>query len=662
MIEGKISKSSQRGITLIALVVTIIVLLILAGITLSMITGDNGIIKQAKGAKQQTEIQGYKEELELIGIKVEKVSKGLNDKEYMDKYEEEIKKDEAFKEAEVTRKDDETIEVVTKEGYEIEVTKDKVEYIGEGEGGESTGNEENTGNTSNTENTGDTENTVGDEEVAPPDLQQSDIDSTIIPNTYTNQAVTVKITSKIDGYTLQYSKYGTNNWEYYTDEITAEHNGVIYVRLWNGKEAGGYTTVNIGIIDRLDPKEFSLNVKEVTENSITVEGSTEDAEATEEDGCSGIKVYYFSKDNGTTWEPSEGQEGTSYTFTGLTEGTDYQMKMKAVDNAENDIETTTVTQKTKEEMIKPGEAADKNENYIDGDGDKAVIPGGFEIVPGLDDVSEGLVIRDDKGNEFVWVPAEVSEMANMTSGTDANGNQNYQGKLYNFTSTDATEMTSYGQGTKSYREPDTVSNYDNNSDYLKIIKDILTDQTDKYTDINTFKKTMQEDYNKMIKSISNYHGFYVSRYEMSKSSNNTAASVGNVTPIVNDSDNKWYGLYAYGKTYTNSANSVESSMIWGSQYDAMMRWMQSGEHKVDVTLKGNRNTSTTTKASTTDVIKNIYDLYGCHYEWTLEAYITSRRVVRGGNYSGSISPSDRNDNGSNDSNSGYSSRLTLYVK
>ena len=293
------------------------------------------------------------------------------------------------------------------------------------------------------------------------------------------------------------------------------------------------------------------------------------------------------------------------------------------------------------------------------------LPGGFKVVQDSGEtVEEGIVIVDASGNEFVWVPAEVSEMANMTSGTDANGNQNYQGKLYNFTSTGATEKTSYGQDTTSYREPDTVSNYDNNSDYLKIIKDILTDQTDKYTDINTFKKTMQEDYNKMIKSISNYHGFYVSRYEMSKSSNNTAASVGNVTPIVNDSDNKWYGLYAYGKTYTNSANSVESSMIWGSQYDAMMRWMQSGEHKVDVTLTGNRNTSTTTKASTTDVIKNIYDLYGCHYEWTLEANYTSYRVRRGGFYGGSSSSPSKRSNGDNSfySYSNNSSRLTLYVK
>ena len=42
------------GITLIALVITIIVLLILAGITISMLTGENGILTKVKEAKEKT--------------------------------------------------------------------------------------------------------------------------------------------------------------------------------------------------------------------------------------------------------------------------------------------------------------------------------------------------------------------------------------------------------------------------------------------------------------------------------------------------------------------------------------------------------------------------------------------------------------------------------
>ena len=45
----------ERGITLIALVVTIIVLLILAGISISMLTGQNGILNRAQEAKEKTE-------------------------------------------------------------------------------------------------------------------------------------------------------------------------------------------------------------------------------------------------------------------------------------------------------------------------------------------------------------------------------------------------------------------------------------------------------------------------------------------------------------------------------------------------------------------------------------------------------------------------------
>ena len=51
---------NKKGITLIALVVTIVVLLILAGITVGMVTSDNGILKETKNAKEQAEIDNEK--------------------------------------------------------------------------------------------------------------------------------------------------------------------------------------------------------------------------------------------------------------------------------------------------------------------------------------------------------------------------------------------------------------------------------------------------------------------------------------------------------------------------------------------------------------------------------------------------------------------------
>ena len=46
---------NNKGITLIALVITIIVLLILAGVSIAMLTGNNGILTQANSAKDNTE-------------------------------------------------------------------------------------------------------------------------------------------------------------------------------------------------------------------------------------------------------------------------------------------------------------------------------------------------------------------------------------------------------------------------------------------------------------------------------------------------------------------------------------------------------------------------------------------------------------------------------
>lgn len=56
---------NNKGITLIALVVTIIVLLILAGVSIAMLTGQNGILNRASDAGESTAVANAKEKVTL---------------------------------------------------------------------------------------------------------------------------------------------------------------------------------------------------------------------------------------------------------------------------------------------------------------------------------------------------------------------------------------------------------------------------------------------------------------------------------------------------------------------------------------------------------------------------------------------------------------------
>ena len=67
-IVAKNIKENNRGITLIALVITIIVLLILAGVTIATLTGGNGILTRATEAKNKTEEAQEKEGVEIAVI------------------------------------------------------------------------------------------------------------------------------------------------------------------------------------------------------------------------------------------------------------------------------------------------------------------------------------------------------------------------------------------------------------------------------------------------------------------------------------------------------------------------------------------------------------------------------------------------------------------
>lgn len=84
----KFKLTKNKGITLIALVVTIIVLIILAGVSLTLVFGENGMITKSKDAKQMQDIARITENLELLKgpILIDKTSINLN--EYLEKLEE----------------------------------------------------------------------------------------------------------------------------------------------------------------------------------------------------------------------------------------------------------------------------------------------------------------------------------------------------------------------------------------------------------------------------------------------------------------------------------------------------------------------------------------------------------------------------------------------
>lgn len=56
---------NQKGITLIALVITIIVLLILAGVSIAMLTGENGLLSKTKEGAASSAVAGAKDEVVL---------------------------------------------------------------------------------------------------------------------------------------------------------------------------------------------------------------------------------------------------------------------------------------------------------------------------------------------------------------------------------------------------------------------------------------------------------------------------------------------------------------------------------------------------------------------------------------------------------------------
>lgn len=83
--KRKYRKINNYGITLISLVITIILLIILAGITINLSLGENGIFKKAIEAKNKTEESQAREKLDIILLNLQ-AEKEINAKYNKDEY------------------------------------------------------------------------------------------------------------------------------------------------------------------------------------------------------------------------------------------------------------------------------------------------------------------------------------------------------------------------------------------------------------------------------------------------------------------------------------------------------------------------------------------------------------------------------------------------
>ena len=628
--------NGKNGITLIALVITIIVLLILAGVTIATLTGDNGILTKAQNAKEKNAQKTVEEQINLA-VQASRINEGLViNKEIL---EQELTNNGI----EITKSEnDELPWTVKKDGYVYTISENG--EIKEKEGIAIT--------------TGDIE---------------------ILKGSTEGKKVSAQILS---------GETGTIKWEH-TGNITlsATEGNEITVNVNSNANAGDIATITA----RIDGKTYqdSINVKIVTQvTSVTaekIEVSIGDKKKIEKitatpENAEGIEVTsYVSQDttkvtvDEKTGEVTGVQEGeTTVTISAkgklseaVVTGT-CSVKVTKLDHSEVVVPTITAT----------GNLANKP-NIKEVREGNIPIPQGYNYIKG--DKIGGAVITDaatgveKTGNEFVWVPVDtLSNMAVVTSGTDANGNINYRGVLYNW-GTDATGNTAYdwSADSTSFREPANLSgSYDSKSKN------------------SSWTSTLyQEEYNKMIKSVSQYGGFYVGRYEMSLNSEtkNAESKYGATSANASDTDtNQWYGLYNRAKTYApeknsdnteNASQKVVSSMIWGSQYDAMLKWMKGNKINATSSSPTDLSIGTTSKNTTRvtgganngqtvskDKLSNIYDLLGNSLEWTQEANNTSYRVIRGGYYNSSIAPSYRSYDCPTDTLSYDGSRFTLYIK
>lgn len=126
-----VAKDNIRGVTLIALMITLIVLLILGNVTIVALSGDNGILKQSAEAKINSKVAGYQESINLSAQNLAMNGVELEDEEYVSKLENVMGYYDNLEGTTAKKLEDQdeiTIEVKTPDNYIFWITENSVKY------------------------------------------------------------------------------------------------------------------------------------------------------------------------------------------------------------------------------------------------------------------------------------------------------------------------------------------------------------------------------------------------------------------------------------------------------------------------------------------------------------------------------------------------------
>ena len=387
--------------------------------------------------------------------------------------------------------------------------------------------------------------------------------------------------------------------------------------------------------------------------------------------------------------------GNKYTIDGDGNVTKVKTEVAGGETGAGEMPTVTVA---------PTAAVDKNTQYKDENEDIAVIPKGFRVSSHKDSNNEydeqtietGLVVLDGNDNEWVWIPVSVSEAATMytkvNEGSEIAIKGGY-GKTYvsdvatsYYSNTILSNITRGLPNTTSYREPDVVvgsngTSYDGaktnrtTAGFTKTVEGTTTTMT-----LSEMAQSFVDDYEEMVESVKDNHGFYVGRYELKGTDINNAEEKAGAAMT----NKTWYQLYYACKhinTGTATVGVVEPRMIWGCQWDMVCNfiayhgdkknikysedWGNYSNSTGNAAISGKNGSKQDTGFSSYWCANKIYDIAGNCMEYTQEAYYLDSRACRGGVYgnTGTAYPaSDRGGINMTSSIDHLSSRSQLYIK